>query len=132
MAVGGYHAADGADDAGGHAEFLAEGGADGYRDLAGAHIVAVAQHRRAEASFIGIGIRRIRAGRIHFDDRQVGVGVGADYFGLDAGGVGKVDGDRIGAVDYVVVGYDVALGVPDETGALAPEEFVKFVGEPLL
>ena len=56
--------------------------------------------------------------RIDLQHRDVGLGVGADQFGLQLRAVGEIDLDLVGVGDDVVVGDDDALlGIDDEAGA---------------
>ena len=58
-------------------------------------------------------------GRVDLDDGQIGGGVAADNGGVVGRAVPEADGNRLGAVDDVLVGDDMALGVVDEARALA-------------
>ena len=88
-------------------EPFAERIADGQHPLADAGVVAVAERHR-----------RQRLG-VDLEDRDVGVGIGADDLGLELPPVEQPDRDLLGALDHVVVGQDVAVGRDDEARAAA-------------
>jgi hypothetical protein len=54
---------------------------------------------------------------VDLDQRDVGVGIGADGAGAKRPPVRELDDDALGAVDDVVVGEDAAVGVDDEAAA---------------
>ena len=54
---------------------------------------------------------------VDLDQRDVGVGIGADDAGAQAAAVRQLDGDALGALDDVVVRQDAAVGVDDEAAA---------------
>ena len=62
-------------------------------------------------------VELVRLG-IDLQHGDVGLGVGADQFGLELGAVGEIDLDLVGVGDDVVVGDDDALlGIDDEARA---------------
>ena len=66
-----------------------------------------------------IAERRHRQPRltVDLDERDVGVRIGAHDPGAEAAAVGQLDRDPFGAVDYVFVRQDAAVGVDDEAAA---------------
>ncbi len=64
---------------------------------------------------------RARREVLHQQDRQVGVGVGAQHLRLPEGPVAEGNPDGVGPLHDVVVGDDVALGVNEEAGAAAED-----------
>src|SRR6185436_4798689 len=97
-----------ADDAGRDGALEAERAADG--DDAGAHedVVGVGELQRVQ-----LGLRRV-----DLDHGDVGRGVGPDDLRAGLLAVGERDGDRVRAVDDVLVRGDVAVAVDHEAGAL--------------
>ena len=59
---------------------------------------------------------RQRPRRLHLDQRDVGVRIGADPLGPQAPAVGQPHHDPVGALDHVMVGQDVAIRIDDEAG----------------
>ena len=102
---------DGADDAQGHGLVETEGIADG-------------EHVFADVEFVGVapGDRRQIPGA-DLDDREVGLGVGADDLAGELALVIEQHLDLVSLGDDVVVGDDVAVGRDDHAGTetvLAP------------
>ena len=100
--------ADEADDADRDRVLVAERVADR------AHPLAHPQRRR-------IADRRDRQARlaVDLDQRDVGVGIGADDARAQRPAVRQLDDDPLGALDDMVVGEDAAVGVDDEAAARA-------------
>ena len=67
----------------------------------------------------GIAERRHRQPglAVDLDERDVGVGIGADHAGAQTAAVRQLDRDALGAIDDVVVRQDAAVGVDDEAAA---------------
>ena len=97
----------GGDDADRDAAAEAERIADRHDPVAHAHLRGIAE---------GDGLERLL--RLHFQQREVGLGIVAENLGdLQLGAVGEVDDDLVGALDDVIVGDDEARRVDDEARA---------------
>src|SRR4029077_17999701 len=96
------------DDARGHRLAHAGGKADG-------------KHKIANLKLPGIGERNGRqVFRLHLDDGDVEVGIGADVFCLQLAAIGESNGDLFGMLDNVTIGDDETLaGIIDDAGARA-------------
>src|SRR5688500_12031643 len=113
LAVGGGEgAAEGADDAGGDGGLEAVGVADGDGHLADAQAVRIAEGGGGEL----LGVVALDA-----EDGEVGGGIGADDFDLEAAAVGRDGFELAGVLDDVVVGEDVAVRGQEEAGAGAAD-----------
>ena len=99
-------AAAGGDDTGGDGAAEAEGIADREHPVADALDVAIAELD---------GGQRVIGGDL--EEGEVDAVILADQGGLQGGVVGQGDADLVGAVDYVVVGDDVAGRIDDEARA---------------
>ena len=96
----------GRDDAGADAVAEPQRIADGDHRLADHQVAAVAQLQR-----------RQRLVAVNLQNRQIGIGIGADQIRRQLAAVGQLDGDLPGAVDHVIVGDDVSVRVNDESAA---------------
>src|SRR5690606_9456716 len=97
----------GRDDAHGHGLADAERVAHRKHDVADPDAIAVADGDKWELA------------RVHLDDGNVGLGVGADHFGLQFATVGQGNVDTVGSLDDVIIGEDVAVAGDDHTGSEA-------------
>ena len=80
--------------------------------------IATAQSPTCTASELPILAAVQRVMRFDLDDRQVGVGVGADQLGVVlGGGAGQRDLDPVRLLDHVIVGENVAGRIDDHAGA---------------
>ena len=88
--------------------------------LADAEGIADREHAVADLDLVAVGEgdRRQVLG-VDLDDGDVGLRVAADDLGRQLAAVVERDRDRLGAVDHVVVGHDVAVGADDDAGAEA-------------
>ncbi len=98
-------ASHGRDDAAGDGAAEAEGVADSDHVLADAHAVAVAEPELRQ--IIGIDL----------EQREVGLLVCPDHFGIELAVIGEAHLHRLGVLDHVIVGHDVAVRVHDEARA---------------
>ncbi len=89
--------------------------------MAEAEGIADRDHPVADADLVGIaelhGRQRLLARRLDLQHGKIGARVGADQLGLELGIVAQDDGDVLGALDHVVVGDHVAVGIDDEARA---------------
>ena len=100
-------AALGADDADGDGSLKAKGGTDGDGPIADLDAVGVGD---------ADGLERLTGG--DFEDRDVGLFVGADHPGFVLGLlIGELHIDVVSFVDNVIVGHDVTRTVDHEAGA---------------
>ena len=88
-----------------HCVFKAKWIADGDSQLSDLNRSRVRQSNRL----------KLKSTWIHFDDCQITIRICAYQTGIDSRSIGKSDGDTGGAIYHVVIGYNVALGIPNKT-----------------
>jgi hypothetical protein len=92
---------------------------DAARDgLAHTKGVADRQHLIAHLQLVGVAQREGgQTVQLDLEHGQIGVGVGADHLRAGAAAVIELHLDRVGALDHMVVGQDVAVGADDHAAA---------------
>ena len=85
--------------------------------LPDAEWIADRQHQIADLRLIGLaeGNRR-QLRQIDLDDREIGIGIGADHFGFGTAVVSERDFDFIRRFNHVRVGEDVTFFTDDDAG----------------
>ncbi len=106
LAADGEQASQGAHEADGHRVLQTERIANGNGNLSDLDLGGVRKLHRLQ--LLGIDI--------DLEHGQIAIGICAHHFGLCLRAVGEDDADLVGVLNHVVVGHNVALLVPDETG----------------
>ena len=109
-----------ADDADRHGVLVAERVADREDPLAHPQRRRIAERRDRQPGLA-----------VDLDQRDVGVGIGADDARAESPAVRQLHRDPLGAIDDVVVGQDAAVGVDDEAAAGAAPRGIALAAGPL-